>query len=34
MPNYRQPTEKEAKKLEGARKKTVEGIEEIGRAHV
>jgi hypothetical protein len=27
MPNYRQPTEKEAKKLESARKKTVEGIE-------
>jgi hypothetical protein len=27
MRNYRQPTEKEAKKLEEARKKTVEGIE-------
>ncbi len=27
MRSYRQPTEKEAKKLEEARKKTVEGIE-------
>jgi hypothetical protein len=27
MRHYRQPTEKEAKKLEEARKKTVEGIE-------
>jgi len=27
MPNYRQPTEKEAKKLDEARKKTSEGIE-------
>lgn len=27
MPNYRQPTEKESKKLDEARKKTSEGIE-------